>query len=284
MEGREVDSGEDIPDMVESPAPFDTRTRFFGKTIPELGFVLAFAAPGIVLGAVLDNYLIAMPFLALSAFAWVYRKGGLPLWAYLGRLIQYHLFEEEEKEGRKSCTDLFDVEQFYGSFYRTGKNTFISLILVEGVSFDHLTREEVKRLLGTYRDYMNNPKLDSRIQILGVPSRAPLQKIAYSPVDGEMEDLNETEKRLAGSLSDHLADIDETTRVYNYYIAFRYRSSSGKPDRYKVKKARRELEDRTRTLGGYLRAMGMRYERLQGKRLVNTLKGLRDHMGGAHGG
>lgn len=278
-----MDDGE-LPRATESPAPFDTRTRFLGKSLPEIAFALVLAAPGIVLGAVLNNYLITIPFLAAAAFSWVYKKKGLPLWIFLGRWLEYTLVGDQKREGKNSCSDLMEIRDIHGNFFQTSEDEFIALIQVGGVAFDHLSAGKKRRVLGTFRSLLNNKNFDFKLQIIGIPSNAPIHNIAFSPVNGDLDRLNKTEKRLAGALSRRLEQLDKSTKIYDYYIAFRYRCDINRSEKYKINRAEKKLESRYRLIAGHLETMGVDYERLEGKRLVNTLKGFSEQLRGERGG
>lgn len=259
-----------LPRSVETPPPMDTTIHIMGIDITRLAGGGVVALVGVLMALAFRNVFPLIPFIILGVFVVIYERDGLPVYDYLWRKLTFRLFEPPFKEGRDECAGyLMNVTDVYEDHYRVGANRYVALLLVRGIPFDSLSRNQRMAVLGGYRSLLNSSSFDFPIQITGSKGKLPMYRIR--PSTGGV-DHNPAIKHIGEELSAHLDSIYESHEIYYYHIAVPYHSREEGSSRRIRDDIESTLDRRVALLSQHLSGMGLAHTRLSGESLINTLR------------
>lgn len=264
-----------LPRSVETPPRMDTTTHIMGIDITRLAGGGVVVLVGVLIALAFRNVWPLIPFIVLGLFVVIYERDGLPVWDYLWRKLTFELFEPPFKEGKDDCVGyLMNVTDVYEDHYRVGGNRYVALLLVKGIPYDSLSRNQRMAVLGGYRSMLNSSSLDFPIQITGTTGKLPMFRIRPAPALSDKGGCpyNSALKHIGEELTAHLDSIYESHDTYYYHIAVPYHSREEGSSRRIRDDIESTLDRRVALLSQHLSGMGLAHTRLSGESLINTLR------------
>jgi len=264
----------DLSGTVGTPPKMDTSTTFFGIEGRKLGIIGTFALAGVMLGLALENLIIAVPFLILGAIFGFYRKKGMPFWLYFLRKINYTLFNERFLEGEdKTCNVLMNINDIMPNYYKVGRNKYVALISVEGVSYNELTDNQERQVVGGFFNFLNASSFNFPIQIIAKKGRLPIHRVHPAPALNNPDvTYDKPLEHIGKNLVNHLDYIYDEQLAYYYYIAIPYICRDEGSSQQIRQRIEHNLDKRVGVVSHHLQAMNIPHARLSGDVLIRTLR------------